>query len=274
MAQHHSLPLALPQALRRWLAALYLCRLLLCALSLSALPVSAHAQTFPPLSGRVVDAAHILPTDVTARLEQKLAQLDSQSQRQLVVATVPDLEGYDIADYANRLFRTWKLGDKARNDGVLLLIAPKERKLRIEVGYGMEGVVTDGLSFLIIRDQITPKFKAGDLPGGIEAGTDALIHHLQLPEAEARQIAAKATLDAKPQDHGNDLLPALIWIGIFVAVLILPALRRSIILWSMLGGMAGGGRRGDGLGGGDWGGGGGFFGGGGSSGGGGASGGW
>ena len=232
------------------------------------------APKFPALTGRVVDDATILTPQTKADLDQKLAALETQSQRQLVIATLPDLQGYEVADYANRLFRNWKLGDKTRNDGVLLLIAPKERKLRIEVGYGMEGIITDGLSFLIIRDQITPKFKAGDLPGGIEAGTDALIHQLTLPEDQARQIAAKANAMSTVAGPGNASF----------LFFILPMLRRrggrsyggglgSVILWDVLSGMSGG--RGGGGGGGDWGGGGGgFSGGGGSSGGGGASGSW
>ena len=271
----------MPRSIRHWLTALLLAL---------AFAMPATAQTYPVLTGRLVDAAHVLPADMAARITQKLTGLETQSQRQLVVATVPDLQGYPISDYANGLFRSWKLGDKARNDGVLLLIAPKERKLRIEVGYGMEGIITDGLSFLIIRDQITPKLKAGDLPGGIEAGTDALIQQLKLPEAEARQIAAKAAVKAKPKQQGNDWGAALVWLGIFVLVFILPMLRRGgggrgmgggmgsgvapIILWDVLSSGRGGGGWGGGSGG-DWGGGGGgFSGGGGSSGGGGASGSW
>lgn len=246
-------------------------------LALWALP--ARAQSFPPLTGRVVDAAHVLPAEVATRIEAKLAALEQQSKRQLVVATVADLQDYEIADYANRLFREWKLGDKARNDGVLLLIAPKERKLRIEVGYGMEGIVTDGLSFLIIRDQITPKFKAGDMPGGIEAGADALIRHLQLPEDQARQLAAQATRNATAQDNGESPGPALFWLTLIVLFYVIPWLLRRrgrrfggfsgpVILW--------GPSDSSGWGGGGWSGGdgGGFSGGGGSSGGGGASGSW
>src|SRR5690349_9249170 len=125
------------------------------------------APTFPNLSGRVVDAANIIPPDVEARLDQKLAALETQSHRQLVVATLPDLQGYDIADYGYQLGRAWGIGSKQKNDGALLIVAPKERKLRIEVGYGLEGVLTDGMSSLIINQTILPKFKQGDMPGGI-----------------------------------------------------------------------------------------------------------
>jgi uncharacterized protein len=242
----------------------------------------ARAQTFPALTGRVVDAANIIPADELARLNQKLAALEQQSQRQLVVATVPSLEGYDLSDYSNRLFRTWQLGDKTRNDGVLLLIAPNDRKVRIETGYGMEGIITDGLSFLIINQEIVPRFKAGDIPGGIEAGADALIRQMALPDAEARKIAA----EAKPaKAKSNDFFPAMLWLGFIFLFIVLPIIRRArggsryessglgpIVLWSVLDSMS---RGGGGSGGGSWGGGGGgFSGGGGSSGGGGASGSW
>ena len=98
------------------------------------------------------------------------------------------------------------MGGKEHNDGALLIVAPKERKLRIEVGYGLEGIVTDGLSSLIIQETIVPKFKAGDMPGGIEAGADALVTQLTLPEDEARLVAAQAKPAAQPEGEG--LVPA------------------------------------------------------------------
>ncbi|MEP6869198.1 MAG: TPM domain-containing protein [Novosphingobium sp.] len=243
--------------------------------------VISHAQTFPALTGRVVDGANIIPVDEVARLDQKLAALEQQSHRQLVVVTVPDLQGYEISDYGYRLGRAWGIGEKTTNNGAILLIAPKEHKVRVEVGYGLEGIITDGLSALIIQREIVPRFKAGDMPGGIEAGTDALIKQLALPEDEARKIAAQA----KPAPaKSNEIFPALMWLGFIFLFILLPILRRArggaryqssglgpIMLWSVLDGMS----RGGGGGGGNWGGGGGgFSGGGGSFGGGGASGSW
>ena len=250
------------------------------------LPGLASAQSFPALTGPVVDQANVIPDDVEARIDQKLVALKTQSQRQLQVVTVASLEDYDIADYANRLFRSWQLGDKERNDGVMLVVAPNQRRMRIEVGYGMEPIITDGFSFLVINKVITPRFKAGDLPGGIEGGIDALITQLTLPPDQAAQIAAQANAQQKSQAKFNPA--ALIWPLIFVMFFILPMIRRmrggqnyrssglsQVIMWSVLDGMLRGGRGG---GGGDWGGGGGggggWGGGGGSSGGGGASGGW
>lgn len=256
---------------------------LLLALLAALLPALASAQTFPPLTGRVVDAAHILPADVAARLDQKLAALEQQSQRQVVVATLPDLQGYEISDYGYRLGRAWGIGDKQRNDGALLIVAPKERKVRIEVGYGLEPVLTDGLSTIIIQQQILPRFKAGDMPGGIEAGTDAIIRQLQLPPEEAQKIAAQA--QPRRQDRNSAIGPGLLWVGFFVLFFVLPLLRRRrgygssglgpVIAWTALDAMSRGGRGGGWGGGSDWGGGGGgFSGGGGSFGGGGSSGSW
>src|SRR5262249_60205989 len=106
----------------------------------------ALAYALPPLSGRVVDAANIIPQAVSDQITAKLASLESQSGIQLVVATVNSLGGDEIEPYANALFRAWGLGEKTKNNGALLLVAPKEHKVRIEVGYGLEGTLTDALS--------------------------------------------------------------------------------------------------------------------------------
>ncbi|MEQ1498765.1 MAG: TPM domain-containing protein [Novosphingobium sp.] len=246
-------------------------------------PGWAAAQTFPPLTGPVVDAANVIPADVEARMTQKLLAFNQQSGRQLQVATVTDLQGYEISDYGYQLGRAWGIGDKERNDGALLLIAPSERKVRIEVGYGLEATLTDALSSQIIRKEIVPRFKAGDMPGGIEAGTDALIKQLQLPPDQARQAAAQAAKASKSSGIDPGFI---IWLIIFVLFFVLPMIRRvaggrrynssglgPIIMWNVLdgisrgGGSSGGSSWGGGGGGGGWSGGGGSFGGGGSSGG-------
>ena len=110
----------------------------------------AFAINFPALTGRVVDQANIIQPDTRAAIEQKLADLETKSGIQLVVATVNSLEGQDVEPYANELFRKWALGEKKKNNGVLLLVAPNERRVRIEVGYGLEGTLTDALSKVII----------------------------------------------------------------------------------------------------------------------------
>ncbi|MFM5930124.1 MAG: TPM domain-containing protein [Novosphingobium sp.] len=250
-----------------------------------ALP--AHAQDFPKLTGRVVDGANIIPDDVEQRLTQKLEGLEKQSQRQLVVVTLADLQGYEISDYGYQLGRHWALGDKERDDGALLIVAPNERKVRIEVGYGLEPTLTDGLSALIVQNTILPLFKAGDMPGGIEAGTDAIIKQLTLPPEEAAKVVAAAKVQPKQQ---APVVPALFFIFLFFMIFILPAMIRSksrgrryrddsglgsVIMWSVLEGLAnsrshggggGGFSGGGGFGGGGFSGGGGSFGGGGSSG--------
>ena len=231
------------------------------------------ATSFPPLTGRVVDQAKILSPVTSADLERKLADLEQKSGIQLVVATVPSLGGEEIEPYANELFRAWKLGEATKNNGVLLLIAPKERRVRIEVGYGLEGTLTDAVSSIIISNAIAPRFKAGDFNGGVTRGVDDIITALTTDSAEWKP---------KPTDmraeHEPSLLDALapLLIFLFIVFVVTRIGRRgggNAVFIPM--GMGGGfGRGGFGGGGGFSGGGGGFSGGGGSSGGGGASGGW
>lgn len=248
------------------------------------------AQSFPELSGRVVDQADLLDPAQEAALTQKLEALETQSQRQLVVATIADLEGYDIADYGYRLGRAWGIGDSESNDGALLIVAPNERKTRIEVGYGLEGILTDAYSSLIIQQQLLPNFRNGDFAGGIDAGVNSIITQLQLPEDQARQVAQQAA--QKRESEGGDGFGFAIWLAFIFFFFILPMLRGrkrrrrygstvgDIILWEVGSAIARSAMDGDGGGwggggGSSWGGGGGgFSGGGGSFGGGGASGGW
>jgi uncharacterized protein len=136
-------------------------RIFLLLLVLLANIGSANAQTFPALSGRVVDEANLLDPAQEAALTAKLQALETQTNRQLVVATLNSLQGYDIADYGYRLGRKWAIGqdgkvEAEKDNGTILIIAPNERKLRIEVGYGLEPVLTDGYSSSIIRNTITP----------------------------------------------------------------------------------------------------------------------
>lgn len=253
---------------------------------LLALPAAAQPR-FPPLTGRVVDNAAILSPAEEQALEAKLAALEAQSQRQLVVVTLPDLQGYEISDYGYQLGRHWGLGDKERNDGALLIVAPNERKVRIEVGYGLEGVLTDALSSLIINEAIVPRFRAGDYPGGIAAGVDRLVAQLQLPEEEARRVAEQAQARQLADDAPEFGFGSVLFLLFILFFFVLPMLRAMggrgrrhrggsglgpIILWSALNSISHGGRSG-GFGGGGFGGG-GFSGGGGSFGGGGASGSW
>src|SRR5271170_7957909 len=233
------------------------------------------AASFPPLTGRVVDQAKILSPVTAADLEGKLADLEQKSGIQLVVATVPSLGGEEIEPYANELFRAWKLGEAKKNNGALLLIASNERRVRIEVGHGLEGTLTDAVSSIIISNAIAPRFKAGDFNGGVTRGVDDIITALTTDSAEWKP---------KPTDmraeHEASLLDTLapFLIFLFLMFVISRMSRRSgggnvIFIPMGTGGFGGGFRGGGGFGGGGFGGG-GFSGGGGSSGGGGASGGW
>ena len=147
--------------------------------------VAALALTFPGAhrphrrSGQ-----HHFGRDARSAIEPKLADLEAKSGIQLVVATVNSLEGQEIEPYANELFRAWKLGEKTKNNGVLLLVAPNERRVRIEVGYGLEGTLTDALSKVIITNAITPRFKTGDFGGGISRGVDDIITVLTTDASE------------------------------------------------------------------------------------------
>lgn len=227
----------------------------------------AWALTFPPLSGRIVDQANIIPQQTRDALEPKLAELEQKSGIQLVVATVNGLEGQEIEPYANELFRFWKLGEKNRNNGVLLLVAPKERRVRIEVGYGLEGTLTDALSAVIIANAITPRFKAGDFSGGITRGVDDIITVLTTDESEW-QKRPSLRLDQPQAAHPTNWV-GLIALAAFLVLLVVSPGFRTLVFAMLLTGRGGGG----GFGGGGRGGG-GFSGGGGSSGGGGASGRW
>jgi uncharacterized protein len=278
---------------RRWAA-------LLVAL-LACLAFPALAQTFPPLTGRVVDNANLLSPAEEAALSVKLEALEKSTGRQLVVATLPDLQGYEIEDYGYQLGRAWGIGQKEQNNGIILIVAPNQRKVRIEVGYGLEPYVTDALSSMIIQDDILPHFKSGDFPGGITAGVDALLSQLQLPEDQAQarqqQILGEQQKEQRSDRNGGGFPVGLIF-WVIVAVFVLSSLRRGrrgrragpwgarrygggsnwpVWLWvaSEIAESASRGGRSDWGSGGGWGGGGGgFSGGGGSFGGGGASGSW
>lgn len=131
------------------------------------------------LAGRVTDAANILPPEVEVHLSATLAQLENKTGHQAVVVTVPSLDGRSVASVTNDLGNAWGIGRKGKDDGVVLLVAPNERRVRISVGYGLERRLTDDLCSQIIQHEILPHFRDGDLPGGIEAGVEALVSHLQ-----------------------------------------------------------------------------------------------
>lgn len=239
--------------------------------------------TFPALTGRVVDDAHVLSAETSAELTQKLAALEAKTGRQLVVVTLPSLQGDDIEDYGYQLGRHWGIGQKDKDTGVLLIVAPPEKKVRIEVGYGLEPILTDALSSVILQTQVLPRFRAGDVPGGIVAGTDALVQQLGLSQAEAQaqvQQAEQEVQRPRPRRHEGIGAVFSLLLLVFVFSAFFRGGRRGggvgwILPMMFLGGAFGGRDRDDDWGGGGGGGdGGGFSGGGGSFGGGGSSGGW
>src|SRR6059058_2139226 len=185
-------------------------------LAFFALASPALAQTFPQLSGRVVDDAHLLTPAQVADLTSKSQALEAQKGAQLVVATVNSLEGYPVEDYGYRLGRAWGIGQKGKDNGVILLVAPNEHKVRIEVGYGTTPYLTDAMSGLIIRENITPRFKQGDFGGGIEAGADAIIKQVSLPPEEAQKnVAAAEQAQQQRQHSGGNPLPLFFWLMVF-----------------------------------------------------------
>ncbi|HLJ70450.1 MAG TPA: TPM domain-containing protein [Roseiarcus sp.] len=236
-------------------------------------PAIAAELNFPPLSGRVVDQANILSPDTRGALASKLKDLEDKSGIQLVVATVSSLQGQEIEPYANQLFRTWRLGEAKKNNGVLFLVAPKEHRVRIEVGYGLEGTLTDATSKIIIANAVAPRFKAGDFNGGVQRGVDDIVTALTADSAEWQKRPA-----VREEDNSSlvALLPLLLFAAIFLLVFIHTVRSRGgigpALLYMLMSG--GNSRRGDFGGGGFLGGGDSFSGGGGSSGGGGASGSW
>jgi uncharacterized protein len=234
--------------------------------------VTALSVTFPALTGRIVDQANIITSEARSEIEPKLADLEAKSGIQLVVATVKSLEGQEIEPYANDLFRTWKLGEKTKNNGALLLVAPNERRVRIEVGYGLEGTLTDALSKVIISNAIAPRFKAGDYSDGVRRGVDDIITVLTT-DASEWQKRPSLRLDSQ---QTTDPVSWLLILGLIALVALLsvsPGFRWFFFNVLMSVALSSGSSRGGYSAGGSSSGG-GFYGGGGSSGGGGASGSW
>ena len=230
--------------------------------------VAAFAASLPALTGRIVDQAQIISADTRNSIEPKLVDLEAKSGIQLVVATVVSLGGQEIEPYANELFRSWKIGEKTKNNGVLLLVAPNERRVRIEVGYGLEGTLTDALSKVIITNAITPQFKTGDFSGGISRGVDDIITVLTT-DASEWQPRPELRLDHQQSSDPTNWILIAIGIVIVILLIVSPGFRWlffNIVLNIVFssGSSSGGGSSGGG----------GFSGSGGSSGGGGASGSW
>ena len=271
---------------------------------LACLLAGAAAQDFPALTGRVVDAANVLSPQTEQALTLRARDWELESSDQVVVATVPDLGGLDIADYGTRLGRAWGIGldegeeGQSLDNGVVLLIAPNERQVRVEVGYGLEGTLTDAEASQIVRAML-PSLRAGDYDAAATEGLASIIGVLSGERAEATDRRRRAPDRPITTSAGEGLPWPLVLFGLFVLLSVLPRRRRrrgsvlfdsgarrggglggdlasAIVLGQVLGGARGGFASGGSMGGGFGGGfpGGGFSGGGGSFGGGGASGSW
>jgi uncharacterized protein len=281
-------------------------------LGVMLMAASAWALDVPPLTGRVVDLAHVLPADVAASLTLDLEAHETKTSNQVAVLILPSLEGEPLESFSHLVGTTWKLGQKGTENGVLLLIALRERKVRIEVGYGLEGTLTDLRSAHIIRQEIVPQFRSGDLPGGIAAGVQAILGTIEGTYKAEEVLSGPARAGQEPTaflyviigivvgtlagivlSHGlqgtrallGSLLAFLVAQFASVGLGLAAAGVTAFLLWLILQANRGRGQGGGwgegfmtgpggGFGGGSFGGGGGFSGGGGDFGGGGASGGW
>jgi uncharacterized protein len=242
------------------------------ALALLMAPAAAE-PTFPALTGRVVDDANLLSESDKRALTADLKALEDKSSDQLVVVTLPSLQGYPIEEFGYRLGRHWGIGTAKLNNGVLLIVAPNERKVRIEVGTGLEGTLTDALSKVIIENGILPRFRQGDFAGGIENGVRDIVLVLT---GDAAEVEARARARQDTEHPAIPVIFLILWLAIFIWI--------AYSFWRSTRYAAPAGRSGRSGpifipgpgwgGGGSSGGGGGFSGGGGSFGGGGASGGW
>lgn len=237
------------------------------------------APTYPELSGRITDQAGLLTPEDKAAIEAELSALEATSTDQLAVVTVSSLEGYPIEDYGIGLARKWGIGQKGKDNGVLLIVAPNDRKVRIEVGRRLEPMMTDTMSSLIIQNAILPKFRRGDFAGGIKDGVRD-IKTVLLGDAE--EVKRRAQGARSPNDDPTAMLHLLVFFLIF-ALIIWMNYRNSRAMGAdgmqgsrrsrrnggivVVPGGWGGGWSGGGGGGGGWSGGGGGFGGGGASGG-------
>ena len=249
--------------------------LILVGVLLSAIAVAAE-PTFPELTGRVVDEADLLQAAEEAELSRLLEQHERETTNQVVVVTLQSLQGYPIEDFGYRLGRHWGIGQKGKDNGALLIVAPNERTVRIEVGYGLEGTLTDALVKTIIESEIVPRFRENEYPGGIRAGVISILKAIdgtyEAPAVTKQRKVHWALLERS--GYPIYLILLLLVVGMVAMVVLLemflPTLSSSRHHPSYGGGYYGG-RGGSG---GGFGGGGGFSGGGGGFGGGGASGSW
>jgi uncharacterized protein len=247
-------------------------RAIFIAVSWICLICAAAAQTlsFPTLTGRVVDEAGIFDATTRSAFTESLAGLESKTTDQLVVVTLKSLQGTSIEDYGVQLGRRWRVGQKDKNNGAILIVAPTEKKVRIEVGYGLEGRLTDALTKFIIENSVLPRFKTNDFSGGVNRGIEDIIQVLSGDATELQRRIAEAASEntARPDAKAPIWLViifALVGAGLLIyCATVSGALCQAILQILFLTLLSG--RRGSSRGGSSWSGGGGSFGGGGASG--------
>jgi uncharacterized protein len=184
---------------------------------LLAVPALAQPQ-FPELTGRIVDNAGLLTADDRSAIEAELAAIEAKSSDQVVVVTLPGLQGYEIDDYGYQLGRKWGIGQKGKDNGILLIVAPNERKVRIEAGRGLEAYMTDAMSRIIIENAILPKFRRGDFSGGIRDGVRDIKATIE-GDAEAVKERARGRVGEHSEVDWVGLLIFAIWISIFLYIM-------------------------------------------------------
>jgi uncharacterized protein len=188
-----------------------------------ASPALAAAPKFPPLTGRVVDDAGVLSASTQTQLTDMLAAHERATGQQVVVVTLDSLQGYTIEDYGYQLGRNWGIGQKGKNTGAILIVAPKDHKVRIEVGYGLEGQLTDAVSATIIQSIILPSFKRGDFDAGVLAGTKSILSVLGGNPLDTGQPESSA-----PTVHYQP--PMVVQYSIMLGFFLFPLLVFSVIV--------------------------------------------
>ena len=183
---------------------------------------TAFALTFPQLTGRVVDEAGVIDAATRQAITDKLAAVEAKSGDQIAVVTLKSLQDTSIEDYGYQLGRAWGIGQKEKNNGALLIVAPNERKVRVEVGYGLEGALTDAVTRLIIQNAILPRFRVGDFAGGISRGVDDII---QVVSGDAEEFQRRAAQRPDKAPQGVDA--ATVIFVIFMLVVVFMMLRNA-----------------------------------------------
>jgi uncharacterized protein len=196
---------------------------------------AAQTLSFPALTGRVIDDAGLLDATTRAALTDSLAGLEQKTTDQLVVVTLKSLQDTSIEDYGYQLGRHWQIGQKDKNNGVLLIVVPNERKVRIEVGYGLEGTLTDAVTKLIIENSILPRFKVADFTGGIKRGVEDIIQVLSGDAQEWQDRAARRLApDSAPPAPQGAVWPAIIAVLLGAGFLIFCAAQGGAICRAIL----------------------------------------